>query len=298
MNTRAAIHSFPVSPTPVKAPKSPKLKVLVPTPSVSAMPSPAQFAAVTDLIKAVFNVPAVSVTLHGAPCEAEGGAYRSFLEIPLSDGGEVIGALRVLDTELREFTDRDCMLLEGFARLVVEQVVLWSEASRDMLTNAMTRRAFMDTLRKTFAARQRTGSKNALAIFDLDHFKSINDTWGHTAGDAVLHTVARLVMRELRTEDCFGRLGGEEFGVILANADGEDAAEVSERIRRAIELAVIPGYEDIRISASFGVADLTDLTVSADAWVTTADAQLYRAKDEGRNSVCVATETSAAPLLN
>lgn len=301
MNTRTAVHFAPASSAPLKAPTAPQTarnQVMDAVPATVAMPAAAQFTSVTDLIKAVFNVPAVSVTLHGAPGDTEGAAYRSFLEIPLFDQDEVIGALRVLDTELREFTDRDCILLEGFAKLVVEQVTLWSEASRDMLTNAMTRRAFNDTLRKTFAAQQRTGGKNALAIFDLDHFKSINDTWGHTAGDAVLRTVARVVMRELRTEDSFGRLGGEEFGIIMASANAAAAADVSERIRRAIEMAVVPGYEDIRITASFGVAELTGLTVSADDWITTADDQLYRAKDEGRNRVCMAAETSIAPLLN
>ncbi len=301
MNTRVAVQSVPVSSAPLsphKAAQNPKNQVLDTVPATVPLPGATQFTAVTDLIKTVFNVPAVSVTLHGAPGEQEGGAYRSFLEIPLVDEGDVIGALRVLDTELREFTDRDCALLEGFAKLVVEQVALWAEASRDMLTNAMTRRAFTDTLRKTFAAQQRTGCKNTLSIFDLDHFKSINDTWGHSAGDAVLRTVARVVMRELRAEDSFGRLGGEEFGILLANAGADAAAEVAERIRRAVERTVIPGFEEIRITASFGVAELTALTLSADDWITTADDQLYRAKDEGRNTVAVAKEASVAPLLN
>lgn len=307
MNTRVAAYPVPVSSASVSAPKpssnnkpSPhkKLHAVEPVPAAALLPPAAQFAVVTDLIKTVFKVPAVSVTLYGAPGAEEGGAYRSFLEIPLLDQDEVIGALRVLDTELREFSDRDCLLLEGFAKLVVEQVTLWAEASRDMLTNAMTRRAFNDTLRKTFAARQRTGGANALVMFDLDHFKTVNDTWGHTAGDAVLRSVARVVMRELRTEDSFGRLGGEEFGILLANAGATEAADVAERVRRAIEQAAVQGYEDIRFTASFGVAGLSDLTASADDWITTADDQLYRAKAEGRNRVCMAADTCVTPLLN
>jgi len=295
MNARVAIAGSSSATGRYSAPDSNAIGEL---PVVSALPSPAQFAAVTDLIKSVFNVPAVGIALHGSPVDAEGGIYRSFLEIPLVEDGEAIGALRILDTELREFTDRDCVLLEGFARLVVDQVALWAEASRDMLTNAMTRRAFNDTLRKTFASRQRTGSKTSLVIFDLDHFKAINDTWGHSAGDAVLRTVARVVMRELRTEDSFGRLGGEEFGILLANADGPAAAEVSERIRRAIESTVVPDFQEIRTTASFGVAELTDMTVSAEDWTASADDQLYRAKDEGRNAVCLAAKTMRAPVLN
>ncbi|MCC5970520.1 MAG: sensor domain-containing diguanylate cyclase [Pararhodobacter sp.] len=295
MNARAALHSFPVA---TGATNPPSIQTTQLPSNLAALPNQTHFTAVADLIKTVFNVPAVSVALHGAPADDLGEAYRSFLEIPLIDNGDVIGALRILDTEMREFTDRDCVLLEGFAKLVVEQVALWAEASRDMLTNAMTRRAFTDTLRKTFASRQRTGGKNALVMFDLDHFKSVNDTWGHTAGDAVLRTVSRLVMRELRTEDSFGRLGGEEFGILLANADGEAAAEVAERIRQAIERAVVPDFEKINFTASFGVAELTDMTVSAEFWMSIADDQLYRAKDEGRNAVCLAADAARAVVLN
>ena len=270
-----------------------EVPLMLNTPIQAALPAPAQFAAVTDLIKSVFNVPAVSVALHGAPANAEGGVYRSFLEIPLIKDEVVIGSLRVLDTAEREFSDRDCQLLEGFAKLVVDQVELWGEASRDVLTGAMTRRAFSDTLRKTFAARARAHAKASLMIFDLDHFKKINDTWGHAAGDAVLKAVARCVLRELRVEDSFGRIGGEEFAVLVANADAAIASEVAERVRRAVERLSIPGFPQIPVSASFGVAEATDAVLDVEDWTDRADAQLYAAKESGRNRVCVATE--AAP---
>lgn len=261
-------------------------------PIQAALPAPAQFAAVTDLIKSVFNVPAVSVALHGAPANAEGGVYRSFLEIPLIRDDTVIGSLRVLDTADRDFSDRDCQLLEGFAKLVVDQVELWGEASRDVLTGAMTRRAFSDTLRKTFAARARARSRSALVLFDLDHFKSVNDTWGHAAGDAVLKAVARTVLRELRVEDSFGRVGGEEFAILVANADATIAAEVAERVRRAIERLSIPGYDEIKVTSSFGVAEATDALFDVEDWTERADAQLYEAKSSGRNRICVARNDS------
>lgn len=259
------------------------------TPIQAALPAPAQFAAVTELIKSVFHVPAVAVALHGQPANADRGVYRSFLEIPLVNEDAVIGSLRILDTAEREFSDRDCQLLEGFAKLVVDQVELWSEASRDMLTGAMTRRAFSDALRKTFAARARARGKASLVMFDLDHFKRINDTYGHAAGDAVLKTVARTVLRELRVEDSFGRVGGEEFAVLVANADAATAAEVAERIRRAIERAVIPGYPMINVTSSFGVAEATDVLLDSEDWSDRADASLYEAKSSGRNRVCLAT---------
>ncbi len=272
---------------------------MIHTPIQAALPAPAQFAAVTELIKSVFHVPAVAVALHGQPANADRGVYRSFLEIPLVNDDAVIGSLRILDTAEREFSDRDCQLLEGFAKLVVDQVELWSEASRDMLTGAMTRRAFSDALRKTFAARARGRGKASLVMFDLDHFKRINDTHGHAAGDAVLKTVARTVLRELRVEDSFGRVGGEEFAVLVANADAATAAEVADRIRRAIERAVIPGWPMIKVTSSFGVAEAVDVLMDSEDWSDRADASLYEAKTGGRNRVCVATiEAPRAAVVN
>jgi diguanylate cyclase (GGDEF)-like protein len=268
-------------------------------PVQAALPAPTQFAAVTDLIKSVFHVPSVTIALHGAPANAEGGVYRSFLEIPLINEDEVIGSLRILDTVDREFNDRDCQLLEGFAKLVVDQVELWSEASRDVLTGAMTRRAFADTLRKTFAARARNQGKASLVLFDLDHFKTVNDTWGHAAGDAVLKTVARTVLRELRVEDSFGRVGGEEFAILVANASVARAAEVAERVRRAIEAAVVPGFDQINVTASFGVTEATNAVLDVEDWSDRADAQLYEAKGSGRNRVCIDDATlSPTAMVN
>ena len=257
------------------------------TPIQAVLPAPAQFDAVTNLIKSVFQVPAVAVALHGSHATSEGGVYRSFLEIPLIKDESVIGALRILDTCDRTFSDHDCQLLEGFAKLVVDQVELWSEASRDVLTGAMTRRAFTDALRKTFAARARSRSKASLVFFDLDHFKRINDTLGHPAGDAVLKTVARTVLRELRVEDSFGRIGGEEFAIMVANADAGTATDVAESVRKAIERAAIPGYDQLSVTASFGVVEATDAMLDVEDWTDRADAQLYAAKNSGRNRVCV-----------
>lgn len=269
------------------------------TPAQPALPAPAQFSTITDLIKTVFHVPAVAVALHGAPANTEPGVYRSFLEIPLITNDEAIGSLRILDTVEREFSDRDCQLLEGFARLVTDQIDLWTEASRDMLTGAMTRRAFTDTLRKTFAACARAQGKATLVYFDLDHFKATNDTHGHAAGDAVLKTVARVVQRELRVEDSFGRIGGEEFAILVANADAERAADVANRVRQAIEATRIPGYDQIAVTASFGVAEASDTLLDADDWCARADAQLYRAKEGGRNRVCIARDDApSAAMIN
>ncbi|MCC5988095.1 MAG: GGDEF domain-containing protein [Pararhodobacter sp.] len=268
-------------------------------PAPDAGPAQSRFEPIASLIKSIFHVPAVTITLNGTPTVPIRGIYRSFLEIPLirkpgSEEAEVIGALRILDTAERQFTDHDCTLLEGFANLVVEQVELWAEATRDVLTGTMTRRAFVDALKKTHAAHQRHGGNAVLVIFDLDHFKSINDTHGHGVGDAVLKQAARAVRRELRVEDSFGRIGGEEFAVILENATAASAAEVTERIRAAIEHEQLPGGEDIGFTASFGVAALSAVMVSTEEWMEAADGALYRAKESGRNRLCVAQPPAVA----
>lgn len=250
-----------------------------------ALPPPAQFAGVVELVKSVFRVPAVSVVLHGAGSECERGVYRSFLETPLLREGRTVGMLRVLDTAERTFDERDCILLDGFARLVVEQLDLWAEASRDVLTGAMTRRAFHDTLRKSAAAQARSRAPAALVLLDLDHFKRVNDTLGHAAGDAVLRAAARTVLAELRVEDSLGRVGGEEFAILLGGAGIEAAAEVAERVRRAIEAMDIPGVPGLRITASFGLAPLQANGEGPDAAYDAADAALYAAKRGGRNRV-------------
>ncbi|MCC6001333.1 MAG: GGDEF domain-containing protein [Pararhodobacter sp.] len=274
-----------------------------PAPAPLALPAPAQFDAVVSIIKSVFRVPAVGIALHGssgATGTRGSGVYRSFLEMPLirpaEDGGEdeVIGALRVLDTVERSFSDEDCTMLEGFARLIVDQVELWSEASRDQLTGAMTRRAFNDALKKTFAMHQRHGGTATLLMFDLDHFKAINDTYGHAVGDAVLRKVARVVRGELRVEDSFGRLGGEEFAIILAHADATAAGEVAERIRRAIEAAQLPDMPQVAFTASFGLVPGDSALSSAAEWLEAADAALYRAKTSGRNRVVAAAANACA----
>ena len=268
-------------------------------PAPEAAPAASRFAPMVALIKSVFHVPAVAITLNGAATERSRGIYRSFLEIPLirelqGEEPETIGSLRILDDAERQFTDHDCTMLEGFAKLIVDQVALWAEASSDMLTGAMTRRAFADTQKKAHAAHQRHGGQAMLVIFDLDHFKAINDTHGHAVGDAVLRQTARAVRRELRVEDSFGRIGGEEFAVLLENADAASATEVVERIRRAVEKAQLPEMPALGFTASFGLAALTARTVSADAWMQAADAALYRAKEAGRNRLSIASPEAVA----
>ena len=146
-------------------------------------------------------------------------------------------------------------LLAGFAVLVAEQHALWSEAHLDVLTKALTRRAFMSDLGRAAATFQRSGRQCSLIMFDLDHFKAVNDVHGHAAGDAVLRGVAHVVQAELRRCDILGRLGGEEFGV-LVTADHLTALDIAERLRAVIEATVVRDYPQIDFTASLGVASM------------------------------------------
>ncbi len=204
------------------------------------------------------------------------------IEAKLMRGRKRVGMLRAFG---QDFAPEVTTLLQDFARLIVEQNDLWAQAHLDALTGALTRRAFADDLERAVASYRRKGADCSLIMFDLDHFKQVNDTHGHLAGDAVLRAVGRLVKRELRAEDRFGRLGGEEFGV-LVSADVETATEIAERLRLAISAAVVDGFEDIRFTASMGVAGCDIETDSVMALMSKADERLYSAKRNGRNKVC------------
>jgi diguanylate cyclase (GGDEF)-like protein len=122
-------------------------------------------------------------------------------------------------------------------------------------------------------------------MFDLDHFKAINDTYGHLGGDEVLKEVSRLVHRNIRTEDIFARYGGEEFIAILPETDQIHAIELADRLRRKILALRIPfNNSTIRVTASFGVAQL-GADADIEKLVNDADSMLYKAKFNGRNTV-------------
>ncbi|MEM6848153.1 MAG: sensor domain-containing diguanylate cyclase [Pseudomonadota bacterium] len=194
-----------------------------------------------------------------------------------------VGTLCVVDTRPREFNRKEIEILRSFAGLVVEELELRQAAARDCQTNLLGRHAFAQAVESVSRQAIQSAATASLVMFDLDRFKSINDTWGHPAGDAVIKAVAGTCSDEKRPEDILGRIGGEEFGMIMPNLSGEAAVAAAERMRRVVENAVAPDWPDIRFTASFGVADLDPGTPSANIWVASADAALYRAKAGGRN---------------
>ncbi len=166
-------------------------------------------------------------------------------------------------------------------------------ASTDALTGLANRRAFMAQLDAELNRVVRGGEPGVLLMLDLDHFKRVNDTYGHPAGDAVLVELARVLRTVLRRDDLPGRLGGEEFAVLLPATATADAAVLAERLRATLERDEIDSASGpIRITASIGIAPLAGADSSA--VLASADTALYQAKGQGRNRVVVADAAARA----
>lgn len=161
-------------------------------------------------------------------------------------------------------------------------------AEIDPLTQVFNRRAFLLLLDKAISSSQRTHALLPVLLIDLDHFKTINDTWGHRAGDDVLRHFVQLANRCLRKDDVMGRLGGEEFAIFLPNADGPGAAAVAEHVRALVEAQSLKGAvadcAEIRLTVSIGVV-LYAAGESGDTVLHRADEAMYLAKQHGRNRV-------------
>ena len=165
----------------------------------------------------------------------------------------------------------------------------------DALTGLSNRRSILESLDHELRRAVRHAWPVSVVILDLDHFKRINDTWGHPAGDQVLRESARLLRECVRDTDEVGRYGGEEFMIILPDASVEQARGVLERCRQRLADAhiLIEGGEVLRVSASFGLSCEQGGSGSAQALINSADAALYRAKENGRNRVEVGEMVAA-----
>ena len=197
--------------------------------------------------------------------------------------GYNVGALCAIDTNARTFGPADEALLAGFAALVVDELELRIIGQNDYLTGAKTRGAFMADLEAACDAPPDLPS--VLIMLDLDHFKRVNDRFGHPAGDEVLRAFATACRGALRRTDVIGRLGGEEFGILIRGLKIGGAMECAERIRASIAaLRVLPDPE-LNVTVSIGVSAV--ISNDPKGTLAEADAALYRAKDSGRNR-CIA----------
>ncbi len=179
----------------------------------------------------------------------------------------------------------------------LEQALL-RESRTDALTRCANRRAFNERLEGEIALASRFDHALSLLVFDLDHFKRINDQYGHDGGDATLIAVSAVVQQSLRASDLLARTGGEEFAIIMPMTPLNAAGDLAERLRKRIEsLKIDSGEDTLRVSSSFGVAGWRN-SFSADELIKRADNALYRAKESGRNRVAIDEQESGDPLLD
>jgi diguanylate cyclase (GGDEF)-like protein len=166
-------------------------------------------------------------------------------------------------------------------------------STHDFLTSALTRSAFMRLGQNAFELMQATKKPLALVMVDIDHFKQVNDRFGHVIGDLVLVEFSRIAQATLREGSLFGRFGGEEFAVIMPNARLADAVATSMRLRAEVERAVLGviGSEELQITLSVGLSYRDDLSnETLNSMLTAADNALYRAKTSGRNQVIISED--------
>jgi diguanylate cyclase (GGDEF)-like protein len=174
---------------------------------------------------------------------------------------------------------------------ITERVLLSKElhlqASTDYLTGVANRRSLMERLQREFErCRRHPAQRCAVLSIDLDHFKHVNDHWGHATGDAVLQHVARLMQQTTRQNDLVARSGGEEFTLLLPDTGPEEALALAERLRERIESRpVLANGQPVAITLSVGVSLIRPTDLQLDDVLARADQALYLAKDAGRNAV-------------
>jgi len=228
-------------------------------------------------------------------------AIPSDAVVPLIYQGSFVGLLMVRsDDPSRVWADNELLLLHTVAdqlAVAVNQAHLFAQMQQQALTDGLTgcynRRSFELQLERDLHLATRMRQPLSLVMLDLDHFKQINDQAGHDAGDVALRMLADTLRAELRAVDTAARFGGDEFVLILPQANHEGAQLVAERLRQRIEATIVPGFG--RVTASFGVASFPTHASSRDTLVVAADRALYNSKNAGRNRISFPMEEP--PLL-
>ncbi|MEM9232681.1 MAG: sensor domain-containing diguanylate cyclase [Pseudomonadota bacterium] len=238
---------------------------------------------------------------------------KSFAGVPLTDpDGKRFGTLCLLDTRPRVYDEVEARLLESFGgllsndicvrsagRYAVQDLIsaeedkcsLYDLAVTDSLTGCLNRRAFFHLTERETARARRHGLPLTTVLFDIDHFKKVNDVHGHAAGDDVIASLARVVAKEIRDEDYLGRLGGEEFGLVLPETTPAQAVSLTNRLRHKIKSLTFLGEGgSFSITVSFGVALVDSHDQTVNPGLERADRALYEAKRNGRDRVELAEE--------
>jgi two-component system, cell cycle response regulator len=220
---------------------------------------------------------------------------RFFVEDLGSSNGTYVDGERITREELKDGTrivlSQSVVLRFNLVDDVEERVTkqLFEASTRDALMGIYNRRYFDERLAAEVSFAHRHKGLLGLLLFDIDHFKRINDTHGHLAGDAVLQAVAKKLTALIRTEDVLARYGGEEIAIIARGVPLDGLVVLADRLRRAVH-DTVTAYENLplRVSVSIGVATISecDAHATGDLLVALADERLYKAKHAGRNQVC------------
>jgi diguanylate cyclase (GGDEF)-like protein len=230
-----------------------------------------------------------SVSRHHARIVFDGRQY--FLQDQKSTNGTFLNDEAIAEKELRDGDQvrvgRSILkFMTGENVEVHYHEEIYRLMTVDGLTQAYNRRYFNEALEREFNRAQRYQRVLSLIAFDIDHFKDINDTHGHLAGDNVLRQLAMAVKTRLRREDVFARTGGEEFGVLLPEIPLDGAMVTAEKVRRIVEAMLVRHEQiDIRCTVSLGVSALQGDETSGELLYKRADERLYEAKQGGRNRV-------------
>jgi diguanylate cyclase (GGDEF)-like protein len=239
---------------------------------------------------------------HQLICPGAANA-RSIAMIPLSHRGKLLGSINLCSNDPMRFTHvhaSDFLAHMGvIASFCIENVVnrarLLRSGFTDVLTGWHNRRYLAVRIGEELARARRDRNRLVCLMLDVDHFKQVNDTWGHAAGDVVLQELAQRIESQVRASDVAARYGGEEFVVLLPGTDVESASKLAERIRLEIAASPIglPGGEEVVVTASIGIAEVSprpddkDLKTLGDSLIARADVALYAAKSAGRDRVVV-----------
>jgi len=230
-------------------------------------------------------------------------AAKSLAMIPLTHRNRLLGSINLCSSDAERFTGAhasDFLAHLGvIASFCVENAVnrarLLRSGFTDVLTGWHNRRYLSVRLSEELARARRDGSRLVCLMLDIDHFKRVNDNWGHAAGDEVLREIAQRVESQVRASDVAARYGGEEFVVLLPGTDVASAMLLAERIRKAVSASPIdlPNEESVTITASIGISEVQpapeaeDLKTVGDSLIARADVALYAAKSAGRDQVVV-----------
>lgn len=222
--------------------------------------------------------------------EADLSQYNNYTVLPLNIDKNTLGYL--VANEIKEQDKERFYILAGQFLLGIKRAILYQKvqelAITDSLTGVFSRRYLLERFNEEMERSKKFKFNFSFLMIDIDHFKDYNDRYGHLVGDAILREISKTIKENIRQIDLVGRYGGEEFSVILSETDKYGARFVAERIRQAIEYGSIKVYdEDLKVTISIGISTFPDDAKDIQILIDRADWALYRAKQTGRNRVCV-----------